>query len=124
MKKLIKKLKHHLFLYKGSKYQATYIPERSDIQVTTVARGHYSIITYNLIPIKIFGIHVWYKMEPASLNMATLFTRPVSAQSRFDSDNVRLNSLIGQKIRVTSVESRKCEDDRTIKCVAVEPINQ
>jgi hypothetical protein len=104
MKKLIKKLKHHLFLYKGSKNYATYIPERSDIQVTTVARGHYSIITYNLIPIKIFGIHVWYKMEPISFNMTTLFA--------------------GSKMRVASVESKKCEDGRTIKCYEFEPINQ
>lgn len=75
MKKLIKKLKHHLFLYKGSKNYATYIPERSDIQITTVARGHYSIITYKLIPIKIFGIHVWYKMEPVPFHISSLFAK-------------------------------------------------
>lgn len=104
MKKLITQLKHHLFLYKGSKNQATYIPERSEANVTTVAHGHYSVTTYKLIPIKILGIHVWYKMEPTPFNMSTLFA--------------------GSKMRVASVESKKCEDGRTIKCYEFEPINQ
>jgi hypothetical protein len=124
MKKLIKKLKHHLFLYKGSKNYATYIPERSDVNVTTITRGHYSITTYKLIPIKILGIHVWYKMEPTPFHISTLFERTVSMQSYFDSDKVNLNSLTGSKIRVTSVESKKCEDGRTIECIAIESINQ
>lgn len=75
MKKLIKKLKHHLFLYKGSKHQTTYIPERSDIKVTAVACGYYSIIAYKLIPIKIFGIHVWYKMESVPFHINSLFAK-------------------------------------------------
>lgn len=64
-----------MFLYKGSKNQGIYIPERSDIKMTTVARGHYSIITYKLIPIKIFGIHVWYKMEPVPFHISSLFAK-------------------------------------------------
>lgn len=124
MKKLIKKLKHHLFLYKGSKNQETYIPERSDVKVTTLAPGQYVIETYKLVPVKILGIHVWYKMEPVPLCMRSVFKRTVSTQSCFDSSNVNLNSLIGAKIRVTSVESRKCEDGRMIEYVSIKPINQ
>lgn len=124
MKKLIEKFKHHLFLYKGSKNRETYIPEHSDVKVTILAPGQYVIETYKLVPVKILGIHVWYKMEPMPLYMNPVVKRPVSTQSYFDSDNVRLNSLVGSKIRVTSVESRKCEDGRMIECAAIEPINQ
>lgn len=124
MRKLIKKLKHHLFLYKGSKNQETYIPERSDVKVTILAPGQYVIETYKLVPVKVLGIHVWYKMEPMPLYMNPVVKRPVSTQSCFDSSNVNLNSLIGAKIRVTSVESRKCEDGRMIECVSIKPINQ
>lgn len=124
MKKLIKKLKHHLFLYKGSKNQETYIPERSKVNVTILAPGHSVVETYKLVPIKMLGIHVWYKMEPMPLYMSSGVKRTVSTQSCFDSSNVNLNSLIGSKIRVTSVESRKREDDRMIECVAIEPIDQ
>lgn len=124
MKKLIKKLKHHLFLYKGSKSQETYIPERSKVNVTVLASGHSVIETYKLVPVKILGIHVWYKMEPMPLYMNPVVKRPVSTQSCFDSSNVNLNSLIGAKIRVTSVESRKCEDGRMIECASIKPINQ
>ena len=124
MKKLIKKIKHHLFLYKGSKNQETYVPERSKVNVTILTSGHSVIETYKLVPIKILGIHVWYKMEPMSLYMSSVVKRPVSTQPCFDSSNVNLNSLIGAKIRVTSVESRKCEDGRTIECIAIESINQ
>lgn len=124
MKKLIKKLKHHLFLYKGSKNQETYIPERSKVNVTVLAPGQSVIETYKLVPVKILGIHVWYKMEPMPLYMNPVVKRPVSTQSCFDSSNVNLNSLIGSKIRVTSVESRKCEDGRMIECVVIKPINQ
>jgi hypothetical protein len=97
MKKLIEKLKHHLFLYKGSKNQETYIPERSDVKVTILAPGQYVIETYKLVPVKILGIHVWYKMEPMPLYMNSVVKRPVSTQSCFDSSNVNLNSLIGAK---------------------------
>lgn len=95
MKKLIKKLKHHLFLYKGSKNQATYIPERSEANVTTVAHGHYSVTTYKLIPVKILGIHVWYKMEPTKLNITPLpkKTETVSIP------RIDFNSLIGARIK-------------------------
>lgn len=124
MKKLIKKLKHHLFLYKGSKNQETYIPEHSKVNVTVLASGYSVIETYKLVPVKILGIHVWYKMEPMPLYMNPVVKRPVSTQSCFDSSNVNLNSLIGAKIRVTSVESRKCEDGRMIECVSIKPINQ
>lgn len=124
MKKLIKKIKHHLFLYKGSKNQETYIPERSKVNVTVLAPGNSIIETYKLVPIKILGIHVWYKVEPMPLYMSSVVKRPVSTQSCFDSSNVNLNSLIGSKIRVTSVESRKCEDGRMIECVVIKPINQ
>lgn len=124
MRKLIKKLKHHLFLYKGSKNQETYVPERSKVNVTVLTPGNSIIETYKLVPIKILGIHVWYKMEPMPLYISSGVKRTVSTQSCFDSSNVNLNSLIGAKIRVTSVESRKCEDGRTIECIAIESINR
>lgn len=95
MKKLIKQLKHHLFLYKGSKNQATYIPERSEANVTTVAHGHYSVTTYKLIPIKILGIHVWYKMEPTKLNITPLPKKTeIVSIPRIDFD-----SLTGARIK-------------------------